>query len=173
MTDRISQQWFRMPYDKNVGKERSKLYAAAISRINQAVKEGYFIEAIALSESVLSDRLLARYSYLKGFKTESRAEKTLHKLLKSLIDEDHSPDRDRMIQIYQDIFSWKEVRNSAVHAMVKLREGGVMETFESKYKQLHPHAQKGIVLVRALLDADRKSRYEVVKQANELAEKPA
>ncbi len=171
MTEQISQKWFRMPYDQNVGKERSKLYAAAISRIKQAVSKGYFIEAIALSESVLSDRLLARYSYLKGFKTESRAEKTFHGLLQSLIKEDHSPDRDRMIQIYEEMFSWKEARNSAVHAMVKLREGGIIESFEERYHQLSGHAEKGMYLVRAFLDADKKSRYEVAKQAKKLAPK--
>lgn len=46
--------------DNEVGLERYKLYKSAFSRINKAIKEEYYLEAITLVESILADRLESR-----------------------------------------------------------------------------------------------------------------
>jgi len=47
------------------GKERYEIIRAAISRFNDAIKQGYYLEATALMESLISDRLESRLGELK------------------------------------------------------------------------------------------------------------
>ena len=45
------------PYGSDAGKPRSERYASAIRRLNEAVEAGYYVETIAIEESLICDRM--------------------------------------------------------------------------------------------------------------------
>src|SRR3990167_3525749 len=51
--------------DTTIGSTRYNLYKQAYSRINDATKQGFFLEAITIIESLISDRLESRLTFLK------------------------------------------------------------------------------------------------------------
>ncbi|MDD3803532.1 MAG: hypothetical protein PHW02_03980 [bacterium] len=51
--------------NKEKGIIRFKLYKEVMSRLDFAIKEGFYLEAITLLESIITDKLESRYCYLK------------------------------------------------------------------------------------------------------------
>ncbi|MEI7845514.1 MAG: hypothetical protein WCK35_06905 [Chloroflexota bacterium] len=52
--------------ENEIGMARFNLYKEAITRINAAIDQGFFLEAITLVKSLISDRLESRLTLLKG-----------------------------------------------------------------------------------------------------------
>ena len=80
----------------------------AIERVSKAIADGYFLEAITLQESIISDRL-ALFLYHQGDKAES---KTLYKLIRTV--QTHYQNK-----LFEDVDLWREKRNKAVHGLVR------------------------------------------------------
>ena len=76
----------RMEWTPEVGKARHELYRGALGHLKSAIEQGFYIEAVALCESVLSDRLEARNSHLNGHSVDSRKQKAFGTLIKHLIN---------------------------------------------------------------------------------------
>jgi hypothetical protein len=101
-----------------VAEERYKLYSSAWHRIHEAIDSRFFLEAISLTESLISDRLESRLSYLRGadfgFKT-----------IGQLIDEASriETDPELLDLITTELDSWRKARNKAAHEMVKIEAG--------------------------------------------------
>lgn len=81
----------------------------AISRIEKAIGDGYYLEAIALAESILSDRL-ALYLHHNGDKSDS---KNLHKLVATSIEFNR-------LELFEEIDCWRQKRNKSIHGLVRL-----------------------------------------------------
>ncbi|MBK8182926.1 MAG: hypothetical protein IPK63_08495 [Candidatus Competibacteraceae bacterium] len=52
--------------DNNIGITRYQLYKRAYAKINESIKQGFYLEAISIIESLISDRLESRLTFLKG-----------------------------------------------------------------------------------------------------------
>lgn len=140
-----------------VGKHRYGIYLNAYKRINEAIKAGFFLEAITLIESLLTDRFESRLSYVK------RAEfsfKTLEKIVNAAKDE---PD-DILQKIMQgDVKNWKNQRNRAIHEMAKIEDGD-WSSWEIRYAHLEKVATKGLIVLRAV---DKRCK-ELFRQKGEI-----
>lgn len=80
----------------------------AIERVSKAITDGYFLEAITLQESIISDRL-ALFLYHQGDKAGS---KTLYKLVRTV--QTHHQNK-----LFENVDLWREKRNKAVHGLVR------------------------------------------------------
>lgn len=100
-------------------------YREAWARISQAQENGYYMEAISIVESIISDRLL---SYLIGvgvisIESKEKAERTF---FGQLIDQwrKHLKERNEdsagaALTLVTEIDKWRSSRNQAVHGIVK------------------------------------------------------
>ncbi len=125
-------------------KARNKLFTQAFARIAEAMGQGFYLEAIAIIESLISDRLEARLTNLLG---ENYSFKTLEKIvIKSGTTETDEKLRNL---IENDLNKWKNMRNRALHEMAKIEEG-IDISWEERMKALEPTAKDGLALLRKI-----------------------
>lgn len=129
---------------KGYGSLRYQLFVAAKDRIEKSIKAGYFCEAIAISESVIGDRLESRYSYLKK---ENVGFKTLGSLIKGL---ENLETDGKMIQILEELNTWRNARNKALHELVKVEDGVPHTSWNDRMTQLKSDAESGYALLCSL-----------------------
>ena len=141
---------YRSEYNTTTAQQRYLLYRAATEKLKSAFSAGFYIEAIAIIESLITDRLHARYSHLKGHSLEARGERSFGKLLSTLQAEEHKTKLKELHKIYGDIDRWRLTRNRAVHDAVKLNDGVQFLTFDERYKEAEQAAKDGKRLFNAL-----------------------
>jgi len=115
--------------DPSIGMRRYELYRKAWDQIESAEQNGFFLEAITLIESLISDRLESRARYLTG---EDHGFKNIGSLLTSVRSQDRDPD---FLVAYKAIDEWREKRNGAMHELVKFEQGD-SATWNDKVKPL-------------------------------------
>ena len=83
--------------------ERYAVYATTLQRVNEAIEQGFFLEAIALIESIISDRLASIINEvmpdnkLKAWSPFSSLVDSLHKAVdKNLMPQDLLPILDKI-----------------------------------------------------------------------------
>lgn len=137
--------------DETTGTHRYRLYKAAFTRVKEASREGYHLEAITLLESLLSDRMESRVAHL----TQTKAGfKTLGELIsQSKGHEDNAAFRELLV----DIDAWRKLRNRSLHELVKFEEGD-LRTWHEKVAELEPIVVQGIAVLRAYDEVDRAER---------------
>jgi hypothetical protein len=128
----------------HIGKERYQLYREAYSRINEARAQGFYLEAITIVESLVSDRLESRLSYLLNndfsFKTlgdliaRSRAEET---------------DGELRTLVGQDLDAWRVRRNKALHELAKIADGDTA-AWETRTAEFAKTARDGLETLRKI-----------------------
>ena len=95
------------------GSQRAELYRNGIGRVERALREGFWLEAITLQESLISDRL----EYLLSHVTGQHRHTTLFDLL-NRIDRDVPSDLVDSA-LMEKVNSWRKQRNAALHMMMK------------------------------------------------------
>ncbi|PHR87284.1 MAG: hypothetical protein COA76_12015 [Moritella sp.] len=121
--------------------EKEDRYVAVQERISKAIEQGFYLEAIALEESSISDRL-SLVLYIRGQKAGT---KSFAKLI-----EHCSEHLSR--QLKTDIDSWRKSRNYAIHNLVRsspLEEQIKLEKLDSLTSQT---AQEGVKLMNQVND---------------------
>jgi len=156
----------RMSYSEEVGRARYELYRGANRRLKQAIENGFWIEAVALCESILSDRIEARLSHLGGHEEEARKHKTLGALVRQIKSSDPKNGYEYLHSIYQEVGEWNTARNSAIHRAVKISEGEEFRSWNERYNELEETATNGVDLVRRLSGDLRKIKAAYLRKAN-------
>ena len=127
---------------------RYVMYKYAWDRYNEAYKAKYYIECIALVESLIADRMESLANEISASSKYSYS--TLEKLITYLCDKNQSQLlNDEIVSVINKIKVWKNGRNKAIHEMAKLSED-LNETFEKKYGELSQIADKGRELFNEL-----------------------
>lgn len=122
--------------------QRYHLYSMAYSRISEAIDAGFYLEAITLIESIATDRLESRLTFLTktncGFQN-----------LGPLIQQIRATETDANLRtiIDQDLDFWRVMRNEAVHEMAKL-EAGSTSTWEDRIQVLVIVATEGLSVLK-------------------------
>jgi hypothetical protein len=139
-------------------------YTEAWARIRLAIKQGFFLEAVAIQESIISDRLI---SYLVKSCGQDPSHKGLRKLNDTLgmwgraakgraVDE---PDRLRELEELQDrLDRWRDERNEVIHGLVGGRSIDVSEGVEDFLGRAKHAAQEGEILARLVNSWVRRER---------------
>lgn len=109
---------------KNMRKYDS--YKYGFERINLAIEEEFFLEAITYAESIISDRLISYLVYKNILDIPN--EKSLNKTsLSSLIREWRNLDREVIWKerenLIEDVDKWRLQRNECAHGLAKSQPG--------------------------------------------------
>ncbi|MBO5086644.1 MAG: hypothetical protein J6B65_05340 [Paludibacteraceae bacterium] len=138
---------------EGVGQSRYETYKATIDRINKAMDAGFYVEVIALCESIIADRLESLANQIS--QSSKYSYETMGRLTDYLLG---AKQRDllsqEIVDVVNEIKNWTKKRNSAVHEMAKNIEGDFME----KYAKLKETAEEAIKLFRKLDNEIRKFR---------------
>jgi len=126
---------------KGYGRLRYNLFVEAKSRIEQSIRDGYYCEAITITESIISDRLESRLSFLKS---ENVGFYNLGYLLTGLKEIETDPD---LITIIGEIDSWRRQRNKAIHELVKIERGRELITWGKRIAAIGETAREGYQLL--------------------------
>ena len=100
--------------EKNMEKYNS--YTLAFDRINKALEAEFPLEAIAIEESIITDRLMS-FALAKGIKIDNDG--FLGYLIKEI--KKIGSDEDKKFMIMID--AWRKQRNEKLHAIVKSKPG--------------------------------------------------
>lgn len=131
----------------DIGKKRYELYKNVIERINQSCEQGFYLEAISLTESLIADRLESHMTFIKG---KDFSFKTLERLIKEF--KRHRADigsKELSVLVEFELDVWREKCHCALHEMAKIDVSN-METWEQKSKDLAQIAHEGFVLFRQI-----------------------
>jgi hypothetical protein len=122
------------------GNRRRLLQEAARDHIEDSIRKGFFCEAIAISESIISDRLESRLSWLaEDFPDKSSEAVSGHRpvigfwelgrLIKWLrVCETDS----ELVQLLEELDEWRKRRNGALHEMVKVADDGRVPDWQTR-----------------------------------------
>ena len=145
----------RPTIDNGAGPKRQKRYAKAIDRYNEAKNGGYFVECIAIAESLIGDRLESISNQISGGKMSYQPlGQLVHFLQKQVTKASFDTD---FVDILNQIGLWTQKRNFAVHELAKLTPN-MKESFEESYNKLKSIADDGMSLFREIDKQIRKYR---------------
>lgn len=124
--------------------KRYRLYKSVIGRYREAIDKGFYLEAITLMESIITDRLESVLIYY-GLMNREKAFRTMEFCLQ-LFNETQGIISD---ELYNRIVDWKNERNHALHEMAKIEEGDE-SSFSQRYNAQKKVAEQGYELFKAI-----------------------
>jgi len=138
-------------------KQKYLAYREAFARIKESHENGFYLEAIAIEESIITDRII---SYLKRPNAPSQLKKGKHggypsfsNLIKIL---DKDVGRPIEVKKYNDLCSslniWRADRNNAIHCLVASEPGTPSQQVDDFLMKAKKCATEGAKLARAICD---------------------
>ena len=148
-----------------LGDRRYRRYCAAFDRVQHCVREGYFLEAIALLDSLIWDRLSSRLGYLTGELIPIN--RNLGVICSQLVGDSGTGGCERESAFRHAIWQlkqWLTRRNDAVHATCKVfRVETTKDDFGAILRSHKKTAEDGIMYLRDFDTVDTESRAAVHK----------
>ena len=135
-----------------VAKHRHNIYAEVMSKVNEATKGGFYLEAITLLESIIADRLESLCN--QKSQSNNNAFECLGQLIKTARQ---YPLSETWFDVLNELEEWREQRNDALHQMAKIEEGD-FSSFEERYETYKLSAINGKKLFRKIDNEIRKYR---------------
>ena len=137
--------------DKVVNKQRQLLYKNSLRQLKKAISEEYYLEAIALLDSLIADRLESRIGELTNKNVQFNP---LGKLCKDLLRVENM---HAIIEIIEkEIIPWVKTRNISIHESVKI-EAGKDKLWEKFCEDKKSSGEDGYKIFRKL-------DYQILKQ---------
>lgn len=135
-------------------------YREAWSRIKQAQEQGFYLEAVTIEESIITDRLI---SYLVSVGMIEQAEKPGHypsfaELIRLWGQQCPLVEPQESQNLEAKIDRWRQRRNKVVHGIVKLPEDAAPDTIVSFVEEAKQTAEEGEQLARAVANWVRRSQ---------------
>ena len=130
----------------DAGTTRHELYKAAWSRYNEAMSAGFYLEAITIVDSVITDRIEAYTLHLMHFDDKHQQVESLGNAMAAL----NIARQDRQITddaeykaVRKAVTKFYEGRNQAVHNFVILNNANAQMSVEDRIKQAKGIAEFG------------------------------
>ena len=123
-----------------IGKKRQATYKAVISRYNDVIEAGFYLEAITLMESLISDRIESYFIWETAMQ-----KKYSFKQLGWLISQLDTNKDSRLPKT--ELEQWWKLRNETLHELAKINENDDLD-FNEKYAKAKLCAEKGKPLFR-------------------------
>lgn len=143
-----------------LGSRRYQRYCAAFDWVEGCIDKGYYLEAIAILDSLLLDRLSSRLGHVSGEPVGSRS--STGGVCKALLGDDPNGGSEREVEFREairGIWTWVGRRNEAMHATAKILESdSSLDNFESILKAHCRDAIDGIQHLRTFDALDTASR---------------
>lgn len=133
-----------------VGAVRRDLYKRAVERWKEAFNQGFYLECIVITDSMIADRLDARRAFLLGRDVDKMSTSlSIGTIIRHLAKEETSND-DKLREAINAVTAWIEERNKAVHHLVKVSESDLDRVFEEKIAEYRETAERGFNAYRKL-----------------------
>ncbi len=138
-------------------------YKEAFARINKAIEQGYFLEAITIEESIICDRMVSYLHYQHGVPFSEKDILSNKTLMYNLVNLWRKKEPEAIIfKSYKDLHSsmdeWRKQRNALIHSMTKSFPGKPTTDVTDFLEAAQKAAVTGKKLARALCEiAKRKS----------------
>lgn len=133
---------------KDGGSHCNGLYRRCIAQYYEAIGQEFYIEAVAIIESLISDRLESRLACKHGNAVSKRRFSTVGKLATELKGK-NSGEASEAREIYSEISLWSTSRNSVIHQLAKLEEGETPD-WDARYREARRTTETGMALFRKL-----------------------
>ncbi len=130
-----------------VGKYRENLYKEAYQRIKSAKKHGYWLEIIAICDSIIGDRFESLVAAIKNQVESGRKFRTISQII-----ENHGPKivRNGFPQsVIDELVEWVDLRNRFMHEIVKVRDNEI-SSWEDRIILAKKTAETGIKYSRMI-----------------------
>lgn len=131
-----------------IGQARYAQIKGGIDQYKKAMDADFYIEAIALMESAISDRLESTLNYLHP--NSDYSYKTIGVLAKDLLKEKAYKE-----ETLKEILDWAKTRNDAIHQMVKLLPDQ-SKSFQDRYDELESCAEEGYAIFKKVNNEHKK-----------------
>jgi hypothetical protein len=134
-------------------KQKSLRYAFANERMKRAMEQGFYLEAITICESLISDRLLSSLDRRHGVERNARA--GLHRLInahldETLLDRSSQAHGEKLTDIFSALRIWKDKRNELLHGIAKCLPGDEVHSGPVLMERSKSAAEEGLRLFRHL-----------------------
>ena len=142
-----------------LGRRRYERYRDAFDWVERCVANEYYLEAIAIIDSLINDRLSSRFHYITGRPADSPSSGRVCSEL--LPKESNSQFRN----VIENIREWVKKRNEALHATVKVfRDKNSSIGFNEIRQSYRQVAVDGVNWLRVYDALDTNSRAQVGKR---------
>jgi hypothetical protein len=147
--------------------EKYYSYCEAWSRIKLAQENGFYLEAIAIQESIISDRLI---SYLhREIEVTSSINHSQFTSLNELIKKWRSEfpkglSSGSYSNLIEAVDQWRLSRNKVIHAIVKSKPGQPTQSIDLFLQQAKEAAEAGDKIAREICNWCKKKKSEIKKQ---------
>jgi hypothetical protein len=152
----------------HLGTLRYRRYVAAFDRVIHCIDTGYYLEAIAILDSLICDRLFSRLSYNYGGQELKSPPRSCGEFCKRLLHGDKNtfgkesdPGFQEVIKVLQE---WASKRNDAMHGTAKiLHSNGDQRDFGTVLELHRENAREGVELLQRfdILDTEDRQRNRV------------
>jgi hypothetical protein len=158
----------RLPGGKGteVARQRQELYGAANVRLKSAYEAGFYIECVAICESIICDRLEARLQFLSRNTTKLAPVLSLGFVIKA-IGKSGLETEPNLFAAYEKISIWAEARNDVVHQFVKRTDVDKALSAEERQTVSRATAETGIELMKEISRLVRRhNKWEASKEGD-------
>lgn len=134
-------------------KLRGELYSNGFKRMKDAYDKGFYIECIAICDSMITDRLQSYIQFLLHNDDKQFVSSSVFDSLKSLgsATKEKGVRDDEFKVIENKIAEWSSKRNISVHAFVIVVPSTLDKDTETRISNLKDTANEGLVLVREVM----------------------
>lgn len=129
-------------------KLRFELYTDAIERHSQAMKSGFYLEAISLCESMIADRTEALSQTILHESSSIVHTQSLGRAIRDLDEQMPQPKPEGYDSISERIKKWMEDRNEIIHGFVKVTHGNLDRKVDDRKNKAEITAEDGLELFR-------------------------
>jgi hypothetical protein len=144
-------QRLRSSYTPELGRNKQLLYREAHKRIKRAIKKGSHIEAVALLESIMSDRIESAISVVTRKQVSVSSLGKLFRTLDNLVPADEN--------LRTSIQDWNKARGFVIHQMVKITND-TFSTWSERIIFARLTAKEGLIILNEL----RKYTDRIIRQ---------
>lgn len=134
--------------DPRVGAARHNVYKGVIDYYHKAMEADFYIEAIALMESLIADRLESLLNEVTN--SDNFSFKTVGYLANKALNNATIAQNNTLVDILEKIKVWAKKRNKAIHEMSKLSENDIDNPFSKRYAALKEIAEEAYRYFRKL-----------------------
>jgi hypothetical protein len=136
-------------------------YTAAWERMDQAIQQGFFLEAVAIQESMIFDRLRSFLSFYEQDEIDNRVPlkkivRRWQEAMNRMLKEDQSFSFDS--QLVLDALAWVDDRNAVIHTIVRSKPGEPTREITEFLIHAEQTAKSGKLIARAISDWFRRQK---------------
>lgn len=119
-------------------KSRHDAYQAALTQIRRAINLEFYLEAITLTENIISNCI---YNYLHSIKI-APPNSTFHVLILEVL-KSNTLESKGLINLFKSLDKWRKMRNTSVHGFVETQSDGLTGSYKDFFQLSKATANEG------------------------------